>query len=59
MENSICEFMPTKNYNKDLKIVNFVYESEIKKLKQPFIRPIFVMNLVIKGNGILKMNDKK
>lgn len=58
MENSICEFMPTKNYNKDLKIVNFVYESEIKKLKQPFIRPIFVMNLVIKGNGILKMNDK-
>ena len=57
MGNSICKFIPTKNYNKDLKTINFVYESELKKLKQPFIKPIFVMNLVIKGKGILKANN--
>lgn len=59
LSNSICKFIPTKNYNKDLKTINFVYESELKKLKQPFIKPIFVMNLVIKGNGILKVNNKE
>ena len=36
MGNSICKFMPEKNYNHDLKFIHFVYETAIHELKQPF-----------------------
>ncbi|MBQ7901986.1 MAG: helix-turn-helix transcriptional regulator [Clostridia bacterium] len=54
---SICRFVPSKSGGGDIKTVHFVYETEIKKLKQPFFRPLYYVNLVTKGNGVLKFNN--
>lgn len=51
---SICEFIPDKNYRGNLKIVNFVYEADFKNLPQPFFKPVNIIYLVTKGEGILK-----
>ena len=51
---SICEFIPDKNYRGNLKIVNFVYEADFKNLPQPFFKPFNIIYLVTKGEGILK-----
>ena len=32
MSSSICRFMPAKDYTDSIKTVNFVYETELKKL---------------------------
>jgi len=48
---SICKFMPAKDYSASIKTVNFVYETELKKLRQPFFKPIFLLNLVTRGKG--------
>lgn len=53
MRGSICRFMPAKDYSDSIKTVNFVYEAEFKKLRQPFLKPIFVLNLVTCGSGKL------
>lgn len=52
--NSICRFIPQKPSG-DLKTVHFVYETEFKKMKQPFIYPIYYMHLVTKGSGKMKL----
>lgn len=59
MSNSICKFMPAKDYNKDIKTINFVFESDFKTLRQPFIKPIYVMNIVVKGSAVLKLNSRE
>lgn len=51
MKASICKFMPAKDYSDSIKTVNFVYEAEFKKLRQPFFKPIFLINLVTRGKG--------
>lgn len=51
---SICEFIPDKNYRGNLKIVNFVYEADFKNLPQPFFKPFNIIYLVTKGEGVLK-----
>lgn len=43
--------MPAKEYSDSIKTVNFVYETELKRLKQPFLKPIYLMNLVTRGKG--------
>lgn len=53
MKNSICRFMPAKDYTDSIKTVNFVYEAEFKRLRQPFFKPIYSINLVTRGNGKL------
>jgi hypothetical protein len=53
--NSICNFIPAKNSGGNLKTVHFVYETEFKKLKQPFLHSIYYMHLVTRGDGILKL----
>jgi len=53
---SICNFIPVKNNGGDLKTVHFVYETEFKKMKQPFLYPVYYMHLVTKGEGILKLH---
>lgn len=53
MSSSICRFMPAKDYTDSIKTVNFVYETELKKLRQPFFKPIFLLNLVTRGKGEL------
>ena len=57
--NSICRFVPGKISAEDIQTVHFVYETELHKLKQPFIKPIYYVNLVVKGTGILKYRDKE
>lgn len=51
--NSICNFIPVKSGG-DLKTVHFVLETEFKKMRQPFIYPIYYMHLVTRGTGKLK-----
>lgn len=53
MKDSICKFMPTKEYDEAIKTVNFVYEAEFKKLRQPFFKPTYLINLVTRGKGKL------
>ena len=53
---SICRFVPNKSGNGDIKTVHFVYETEFKKLRQPFYRPVYCVHLVTKGEGVLKFN---
>lgn len=54
---SICRFIPAKSSG-DLKTVHFVYETEFKKMSQPFIFPIYYMHLVTKGSGRMKLLEK-
>ena len=54
--NSICNFIPVKSGG-DLKTVHFVLETEFKKMRQPFIYPIYYMHLVTKGEGRLTILD--
>lgn len=51
---SICKFLPTKNYTGNIKTVHFVYETEFKSLKQPFIRPIYYAHIVTSGAAVLR-----
>ncbi len=54
ISDSICEFIPDKNYKGNIKIVNFVYEADFKNLPQPFFKPVNIIYLVTKGEGVLK-----
>ena len=59
MSETICKFMPERNNIGKIKVVNFVYETDIYKLSQPFIRPIYYVHLVTNGTAVLKMVDKE
>ncbi len=50
--------MPQKKYDIGIKAVNFVLETELKKLKQPFFKPIFALNLVTRGEGQLIIGEE-
>ena len=51
MSDSICRFMPVKNYNTNIKAINFVYETEFLKMKQPFYNPLYRVHVVCEGNA--------
>ncbi len=55
----ICNFIPPKKIKSDLDYLHFVYETNISKLHQPFIHSNFYMNIVFKGNAVLKFDSKK
>ena len=55
MSNSICNFMPAKKNAGNIKTVHFVYEADFHTLKQPFLRPIYYVNLVTSGSGTMKI----
>ena len=55
---SICRFIPSKNDNGNLKTIHFVYETEWKKMKQPFVQPIYYLYLVSRGTGTVKLVDR-
>ena len=59
MSESICNFIPAKDYSGNLKTVHFVYESDFLTLKQPFIRPIYYVHLVTSGSGKLRIYDRE
>ena len=58
MSESICRFIPAKDYADDLKTVYFVYETEHNSLKQPFLRPLYYLFLVTDGSATLKMDGR-
>ena len=58
MSESICRFIPAKDYADDLKTVHFVYETEHNSLKQPFLRPIYYLFLVTCGSATLKTGGR-
>lgn len=59
MSESICRFIPAKDYADDLKTVHFVYETDHNSLKQPFLRPIYYLFLVTDGSATLRIADKE
>ena len=59
MSESICRFIPKNENRSDLQIIHFVYETEHKKLKQPFIRPFYYIYLITEGTATLKLMGKE
>lgn len=57
MNNSICRFIPTKNEDASIKTVRFVYETECAKLSQPFVNPIYAINIVTRGSAVLRIGE--
>lgn len=57
MSESICLSIPRKEHEASLKTVNFVYETEFVKLKQPFQWSCYCAYLVTQGSGTIKMNN--
>ncbi len=55
MSNSICRFVPVKDYNANIRTIHFVYETDFHKFSQPFIKPIYYAYIIVKGEGVLKM----
>ena len=55
MSESICRFIPNKDYSGNINTVHFVYETEHGTLEQPFVRPIYYLYLVTDGQATLKM----
>ena len=55
----ICNFIPPNPFERSLQLIHFVYESNIRKLKQPFKRPNFYINLVNKGKAVFNSGNKK
>jgi len=56
---SICRFMPAKNYSGSIKTINFVYEADFKKLRQPFFQSTYFIYLVTRGSGVLKIYENE
>ncbi len=57
--NSICKFIPVKKDSGDLKTIYFVYETELKKLKQPFLQPIYYIHIATRGNAIYRVEERE
>ena len=55
---SICNSIDNSDYENDINYYHFVFETELKKLKQPFCFNCFYLFLVVRGSGNLKINDK-
>jgi AraC-like DNA-binding protein len=59
MSESICRFIPDKDYVGDLKTVHFVYETEHDSLEQPFLRATYYLFLVTDGEAVLSVAGKE
>lgn len=55
---AICCFLPPKQHSSDLVFIHFVYETGIKRLRQPFIRTDYYLHLVFKGTANLKIEGR-
>lgn len=53
----ICNFVPPKSYASGITYYHFVYQTNFRKLRQPFLFPHYRVHLVIKGFGVLKCKD--
>ena len=52
----ICNFLPPSSGKRDIEYYHFVYEAELEKLAQPFLRKTFGMHLAFKGSAVLRTN---
>lgn len=59
MSESICQFMPAKKFDSNIKAINFVYETEFHKLPQPMVYHTYHVCVVTKGHAVLKLGGKK
>ena len=57
MKNSICKFMQPYQSHERIEAIRFVYETEIKSLKQPFMNAVFRLNIVMSGKAVFRMQD--
>lgn len=51
----ICNFISKKEAALNISFVHFVYEIELKKLKQPFFLPNYYLYLSVNGRAVLKI----
>lgn len=57
---SVCNFIASENtYSSAIRTVNFVYETEIHSLQQPFFRTIYYMHIVTKGTAELRIGEAR
>ncbi len=59
MSDSICRFLPAKNDDTSIKTVRFVYETECLTLSQPFVSPIYALNIVTEGSATLRIYGRE
>ncbi len=55
----ICNFLPKQNRSGVIEYYHFVYESNFRKLKQPFFFARYGIYLVFKGSGVLKTKSRE
>ena len=53
---AICNFLPRDPSNRDIEYHHFVYEADLKTLKQPFVRSSYIMHLAYKGEAMLRVD---
>ena len=56
--NSICRFIPVRDYPGGIRTVKFVLEGKFKTLRQPFYYPIPYLFLVISGTATLHLDGR-
>lgn len=54
----ICQFIPPKERPAELSFFHFVYETELKRLKQPFSHSNYYVHVVFKGDVTLNTSEK-
>ena len=55
----ICQIVPEGANQRDIAYKNFVYEAELDRLEQPFVRKYVCMQLAFKGEAVLKAEGKE
>ena len=55
----ICQIVPEDANQRDIAYKNFVYEAELDRLEQPFVRRYICMQLAFKGEAVLKTEGKE
>lgn len=53
---AICNFLPQDPSNRDIEYLHFVYETDLRTLRQPFLRKNFCMHLAYKGEATLRVD---
>ena len=54
----ICQIVPKDARQRDIAYYNFVYEAELDRLAQPFVRKYVCMQLAFKGEATLRINGQ-
>ncbi len=57
--NDICNFIPSKAYKSSINYYHFVYETNLRKFSQPFVRSNYYICLVFRGSAVLKVGTSE